>query len=163
MAEYQLEKIYCYLGDDDLSNGLSNVMWGLKQAKNFSEGLAGVKLGGKFGYIDRTGNIVIRSKYDSVEPFSEGLAKVSVIKNKQSPLKRWFNGDDHKYGFIDKNGKPVIECKYDWIDDFSEGLAVASLDGKWVSSASVGLLWIMENFTATPCLSSYFIRTNRGS
>lgn len=40
MAGYQLEKIFCNLGDNGLPSDVSNAMWGLKQAKNFSEGFA---------------------------------------------------------------------------------------------------------------------------
>ncbi len=40
MAGYQLEKIFCYLGNTGSPDGLSNVSWGLQQAKNFSESFA---------------------------------------------------------------------------------------------------------------------------
>lgn len=40
MAGYQLEKIFCYLGDNGLPDGSSNELWGLQQAKNFYEAFA---------------------------------------------------------------------------------------------------------------------------
>ena len=40
MAEYQLGKIFCYLGNNGLPDNLSNERWGLLQAKNFSEDFA---------------------------------------------------------------------------------------------------------------------------
>ncbi|ENA9430640.1 WG repeat-containing protein, partial [Campylobacter coli] len=64
----------------------------------FSEGLAGVKLNGRWGFIDRSGKFVIKPKFDSIWDFSEGLAKVEL---------------NRKYGFMDKNGKIVIEPKFD--------------------------------------------------
>ena len=82
----------------------------------FSEGLAAVKLYGKWGFIDKSGNVVISFKYDYAYRFSEGLAAVKL---------------DGKWGFIDKSGNEVIPCKYDWSHDFSEGLAAVELDGKW--------------------------------
>ena len=45
--------------------------------RHFKEGLAPVKIEGKFGYIDRRGTMVIRPRYDSASPFSEGLALVT--------------------------------------------------------------------------------------
>ncbi|GHT46247.1 hypothetical protein FACS189454_07100 [Planctomycetales bacterium] len=45
-------------------------------AGNFSEGLARVELGDKYGFIDKTGKEVIPFKYDDVYSFSEGLALV---------------------------------------------------------------------------------------
>ncbi len=48
------------------------------EAKSFSEGLALVKLNGKWGFIDKTGKEVgiPLGKYDNVMSFSEGLAAV---------------------------------------------------------------------------------------
>jgi hypothetical protein len=45
---------------------------------------------GKWGFIDKTGRVVIPLIYDYVEPFHEGLCRF---------LK------DGKYGFIDKTGR----------------------------------------------------------
>lgn len=83
---------------------------------DFSEGLAAVKMNGKWSFIDKNGREVIPPKYDWVEDFSEGFARVKL------------NG---KWGFIDKNGREVIPSKYDWVRDFSEGFARVQLNGKW--------------------------------
>lgn len=40
MANYQLEKIYCYLGDNASPNAPSDVWYGLQQARYFAEGFA---------------------------------------------------------------------------------------------------------------------------
>jgi len=48
---------------------------------------------GKFGYIDKTGNVIIESQFDSAWDFSEGLARVSI---------------EGKYGYIDDTGEYVI-------------------------------------------------------
>ena len=82
----------------------------------FSEGLAVVKINGKYGYIDKTGKEITPLKYDSVSRFSEGLAVVT------------FNG---KSGFIDKSGKEITPLKYDDFGVFSEGLVRVKLNGKW--------------------------------
>ncbi|EQC2648382.1 WG repeat-containing protein, partial [Campylobacter coli] len=55
-------------------------------------------LNGKWGFIDKNGEFVIKPKFDSIWSFREGLAKVGL------------NG---KYGLIDKSGKIVIEPKFD--------------------------------------------------
>ncbi len=62
----------------------------------------------KYGFIDKSGKVVIEPQFDDAEPFSEGLAKVEK---------------DDKYGFIDKSGKVVIEPQFDDAEPFSEGLA----------------------------------------
>ncbi len=84
-------------------------------AYDFSEGLAIVKLNGKYGFIDKTGKEVIPLKYDNADSFREGLAWVEL------------NG---KYSFIDKTGKEVFPLKYDFAFPFTEGLAVVELNGK---------------------------------
>jgi hypothetical protein len=69
-----------------------------------------VKKNKKWGYIDKTGRLIIPYKFESAEDFSEGLAAAD------------FNG---KTGYIDKTGKFVIPPRFHWGKPFSEGLAVA--------------------------------------
>ena len=83
--------------------------------ESFYEGLAGVYLNDKWGFIDETGRVVIPCKYDNIYDFSEGLARIKL------------NG---KYGFIDKIGREICPCKYDEAGDFFEGLARVQLNGK---------------------------------
>lgn len=94
---------------------------------NFSEGLAMfTNEEDKCGFIDKTGSVIIKSKYDYAGSFNEGLA---IVANKH------FNKDstslEYQIGFIDKSGNEVIK-----LDDgvfytsiFSEGL-VAYTDTK---------------------------------
>jgi hypothetical protein len=83
-----------------------------------SEGLAGVGLNRKLGYIDKGGREVIPLKYESPPPntnpggFSEGLAFVRL---------------NFKWGYIDRSGNEVIAFKYDKAYSFSGGLAVVEL------------------------------------
>lgn len=44
---------------------------------DFGEGLAIIGVGDKFGYIDRTGRLVIEPQRQGATDFSEGLARVS--------------------------------------------------------------------------------------
>ena len=83
---------------------------------DFDEGLAAVKLKGKWGFIDKLGKEVVPLKYDEVWGFDEGLAAVML------------NGN---WGYINKSGKLVLPLKYDDASDFSEGLTSVKLKGKW--------------------------------
>lgn len=47
-----------------------------EDARSFSEDLAAVKYGGKWGYIDKSGKVVIDFQYDEAYSFSEGKALV---------------------------------------------------------------------------------------
>lgn len=68
-----------------------------------------IKDGGKYGYIDSTGKVVINPQFDYASSFEDGLALVKKGK---------------KYSFIDKTGKIVIDPPYTLAADFSEGLAM---------------------------------------
>ena len=60
-----------------------------------------VSLGGKYGYIDKHGKLVVPVKYDYIySEDKDGWRKVEV------------NG---KYGFINDKGKEIIKPKYDYI------------------------------------------------
>ncbi len=88
-------------------------------AKGFKEGLAAVKLNGKWGFIDKTGKVVIPFQFSEAWSFAEGLAAVKL------------NG---KLGFISKSGKVVIPFKFDngHLEDiyFFVGLVPVRLNGK---------------------------------
>lgn len=80
----------------------------------FREGRAAVEVGGKWGFIDRTGRQVVLPQYDGVDYFGGfrgGLCRVQR---------------DRKWGFIDRTGAVVIPIKYWEVADFSEGLARVS-------------------------------------
>lgn len=72
----------------------------------------------KWGYVNETGKVVIKYKYDQAKEFSEELAAIDR------------NG---KWGYIDKAGKVIIPLIYDIANNFSEGLAkVINLElGGW--------------------------------
>ncbi len=61
-----------------------------------------------YGYIDKTGKLVIAAVFNSAAPFSEGLAAVRKC--------------DQAF-FIDKTGKTVITGNFTYASSFSGGLA----------------------------------------
>ena len=75
---------------------------------DFSEGLAGVKVGDKWGFIDTKGKMVILPQFDEALKFSEGLAAVFI---------------ECRWGYIDKTGALVIKPRFKFASEFSEGLA----------------------------------------
>lgn len=81
--------------------------------------VAWVRVGGKFGFIGRQGDFVIRPTFETIREFSEGFAAVQL------------NG---KFGFINTGAKMVIEPKFDEVEPFSNGIAAVRLDGEtgWI-------------------------------
>lgn len=82
----------------------------------FSEGLAKVKVGNKWGYVDKTGKEVTPLKYDFAGSVNEGLARVM------------YGG---KWGFVNKYGDEVISLRYDYVEYCDDGLINVMLDDKW--------------------------------
>ncbi|MFA4985242.1 MAG: WG repeat-containing protein [Candidatus Brocadiia bacterium] len=72
--------------------------------------------GGRAGFFDLKGNIVIYPWYDDVRSFSGGLAAVRDL--------------EYRWGFIDKSGAYVIQPKFTETGDFSEGLAAVLVGDK---------------------------------
>lgn len=84
--------------------------------RSFEDGLAAIKLGDKWGFINNLGNIIVKLEYDDARRFHNGYAPVK---------KNW------KWGFINKKGDIVVPAKYDDVGFFEEGLASVKLNGKW--------------------------------
>ena len=104
--------------------------------QNYSEGMAAVCKGNRWGYVDSYGNNIIHCLYhsrlfydngvmddwgeygapDEANDFHEGL--VMIMKN-------------GKAGFLDKQGKVAIPFLYERAKDFSEGFAAVKKAGKW--------------------------------
>ena len=118
--------------------------------KAFSDGVAAVKKGDKWGYIDKTGNLIISYKYDEAASFSCGIAlvkendKIGIIDTSGN-WKKTIEAEEGgvisedllaikvngKWGFIDKDGNIVIDCVFDDAGYFYNGIANVNFDGKW--------------------------------
>ena len=103
-----------------VSNSIQNISCNLTDNQHqfygvcFLDGLAPVKIEGKWGYINKLDLLVIPPKFDEAWGFSEGIACVKV-------------GD--KYGYIDKMGKYVLPLQYNAARSFSKGIAQIEIDG----------------------------------
>ena len=95
--------------------------------------LALVEIGGKWGFIDREGTLVINPQFDDARGFSEGLALVNIGRN---------------WGFIDREGTLVILSQFDDARGFSEGLALVNIDRNWGFIDREGTLVIDPQFYA---------------
>ena len=132
-----------------ISMGVVENFWSLfepmEKKPGFHEGIACVKKDGKWGAIDKTGNVVIPFEFTELEAFNEGLAKAQKNNGKYGFIDKqgnivvpfiydcvgyFYNGyamvgnnDTGKNGFIDKLGNLVVPMIYDDVSDFHEGMA----------------------------------------
>ena len=143
-----------YLFNIEDSTGFVDVL-PFSIAQPFSNGLALVKKGGLYGYIDQTGELVI--PYQShADIFSDGLAMVMKedkcgFINTTGQLVIPYQWDfafpfedgyavvikDELYGVIDKSGKTILPCSYQphitWLSNscvFQDGLCPVSEGGR---------------------------------
>lgn len=101
----------------------------------FHDGLARVKNNDLWGFVDKTGKIVIEPQFTYAEKCFQGACVVEV------------GGDGRlgtgKYGIIDKTGKWIVEAQYPHINFFTEDLASVVSDGKLGFMDKTGK-WVIE-------------------
>ena len=101
----------------------------------FSEGLASVRVGTKWGYINTKGVVAITPQFDFAMPFRYGRARVQLA---------------NRYGYIDKEGKYIGSPTFLWASEFSgefaavqtadRALALVNQSGKTVLLTNVDTL-----------------------
>ncbi len=125
----------------------------------FAEGLAVVLIGDKYGYVHKTGKLVIPARFKDARPFSAGWASVTlqdgsrgfVDKGGKFSAARPLPGQpgyvaqpgrrapegllkffaDGKWGFKDISGKVVVEPQFDYVGSTCEGLTIVCKDERW--------------------------------
>lgn len=106
-------------GKASFVNAYSRIVYqGFDGCEEFSGNYAAVKLGGKTGYINRSGDLVIVPQFSEGGPFINGYATVVIISRDEE------NRDIKYYGLIDTLGNYVLAPKYLWMGDNSEGIVV---------------------------------------
>jgi hypothetical protein len=101
-----------------------------------ADGMAAIRLNGRWGYVDRTGKEVIAPRFSMAKPFGEGVAAVRVLNAK---------GEDErgegKWGFVNHQGRFVLSPRFkvDQIGTFSEGLiAVEGVPSAMLDKSAAG-------------------------
>ena len=128
--------------------------------------MAEVKQNGKWGFIDRKGNVVITPQFDSTDKFSGGIACVS-LNGKQGLINKTGKfvipaeydmievtsedlvsfKKDGKYGYMDKTGNILIPARFEQCYGFNEGMAAVEVNGKWRFIDIKGELTIPAQYT----------------
>jgi len=122
-----------------------------EEAREFHEGLAPFRIGaheihenfedmrmhgfyyerGTWGFIDKTGKVVIPPQFDWAMEFSEGLAAVEIRTETRTPNPK--GGVDigtiSKWGYINPTGEMVIQPQFDSAGTFKNGLAQVTIEG----------------------------------
>lgn len=140
------------------------------------EGIAIIKINGKYGYIDVYGNTVVMPQYDKARDFSNGIAVVATkiddanvygAINTQGefvlPLKYkggigWYpeeevfkvaekpHGEGQTWKLLDRNGKALSDFEWDDIWSFENNRAAVCKDDKWGVIDSAGQIIIEPKY-----------------
>ena len=89
-----------------------------EDARPFSEGLAAVRRGGRYGFLDLKGTMVIEPRFANTAAFSEGWCVVS-------------DPDTGLLGYVDRAGAMALPCRFEAVGDFHQDRAMIRLDGGW--------------------------------
>jgi len=102
---------------------------------SYSEGLAGIKVTGKWGFMDEDFNIAIKPEFTEklVYAFHSGLARFK---------------QHGKVGVIDKTSRIILPARYENLYEFNEDLAAFMENGKWGYINSQGETIIEAKYTS---------------
>ncbi len=123
--------LHVYTGTDGNSTYIDTAgnLWGKGQFEdcgNFHDGLAWFKVIGKFGFINKSGEMVIPAQYDSVGDFSEGIALIKTEMLFDVGMSKFTGGH---VAYIDKEGKKITPPIYSDGTSFNEGFAFVKYNG----------------------------------
>jgi hypothetical protein len=81
-----------------------------------TEGYRGIKKDGKFGFIDKRGNLRIANRYEAIQPFKEGLAAIKL---------------NNKWGYINMDERIIIQPSFEFVSQFEKGKALVKRNKKY--------------------------------
>lgn len=109
-----------------------------------------VQVNGKWGYIDRSGTLIVPPQFEAAEPFAEGLGVVKrlgrygavqsdgtmaiqPIFSKLHPPSEGLLAyqESGRWGFLSSSGRKVIETRFEEVRPIHEGLARVKSGGKY--------------------------------
>ncbi len=138
---------------------------GRSQAGTRSVQLKPVHFGDSWGFVNAEGKLIIPPRFETAEPFSDGLAVVSeagrfgyidawgeYVIYPEFARARSFSESmaavifSVRWGFIDRAGRFRVNPLYDECGDFSEGLAAVRWRGRWGFIDTGGAFVIFPRF-----------------
>ncbi len=128
------------------SNGKSIFGIDFEKAENFNEGMAEVRVKGKWGFINVNGEMVIQPQFFDSHKFSCGL---SVVSQKGS------------HGYMNTKGQIVIIPQFDRVCHFVDNKAWVLKDGKWGCINKMGVYLIAPHYSDTKDFSEGYAWVNK--
>lgn len=147
---------------------------------NMTEEFIGVKIDGKWGFVDINGKLRVSNQYENVGPYNEGLAPIKVLGrwgyiNKREDLVVQPSYDSvyqfkkgickvvkkGKFGLINAEGNITLECIYDDITRLKTGGFLTKKGGKFGLASEKGRLLILPRFDSMADLDNGYVIASR--
>ena len=129
------------------------------------ERFIGIKIDGKYGFVDPNGDLRIANRYEGIGYFNNGIAPVMirgkwgfvnviediVIQPRYNQAIGYENGifvveQNGKFGIIDKNGNSIVRVEYDRIEKLESGSFITELGGKLGLINKYGQVSVLPRF-----------------
>ncbi len=115
----------------------------LEAFKQYPYALYPVRLNGKWGYMNRAGQLVIPCQFEHASDYYEGRAavtrQIATPKNGTTEFRT-------QMGYIDTTGQPMQGVRYDEVADFAGGLGRVKKNGKYGFVDKTGRVAILPQF-----------------
>jgi hypothetical protein len=147
---------------------------------DMSEEFIGVKIDGRWGFVDINGKLRIANQYDNIGPYNEGLAPIKIrgrwgyvdkrediiIQPAYDTVYQFKRGlcevvKKGKYGLINAQGKITLECEYDNLIRLKTGGFLIKNENKFGLVSSEGRLLILPRFENMIDLDNGFVIASR--
>ena len=119
----------------------------IEAMSDFGNDLAPVRVGGRWGFINRTFKIAVAPRWDDARPFVRGYAAVR-------------QGD--KWGYLNAAGRVAIKPQWDEAYDFDETLALVRRGDQWGYIDVTGRVVIEPQFSSAQAFLRGRARVNAG-
>ena len=147
---------------------------------DMTEEFIGVKIDGRWGFVNINGKLRISNQYENIGPYNEGLAPIKILGrwgyiNKREDLivqPRYdtvyhFQGGicevvrKGKYGLINAKGQITLECEYDSLYRLKTGGFITVKENKKGLVSDEGRLLILPRFDDIVDLDNGFVIASR--
>ena len=147
-----------------------------EEINDMSEEFIGVKIDGRWGFVDINGKLRVANQYDNIGVYNEGLAPIKIMDRWGYIDKRediiiqpaydtvyTFKGGlcevvkKGKFGLMNAKGKITLECEYDNLIPLKTGGFLSLKDNKYGLVSSEGRLLILPKFDQMIDLDNGFV------
>ena len=108
------------------STGFSQISVGNDQVMPYIGEIAAVKKGSNWGFINKSGVLVVDFRNDYVLTKNKNTAHLHPVFNNERCLITKLIDDVYYYGYIDTTGKEIIPATYLNASNFKDGYAIVS-------------------------------------